>query len=85
MTMEAVTIEDEGIWVRVSLDNGSQITGFAAGAESPNDFWTKFRTQLVRLDYSRHVGDHSNGASGDTLYVNRDHILLIEMDAGPAK
>jgi len=79
-----VTMETEGIWVRVTLDDRSQITGFAAGAESTNDFWSKFRTQLVRLDHSRHVGDHSNGATGDTLYINRDHILLVEMDSGPA-
>jgi hypothetical protein len=79
-----VTMEDEGIWVKVTLDNRAQITGYAAGAESPNDFWSKFRTQLVRLDDARRVGDHSEGTSGETLYVNRDHILLVEIDEGPA-
>ena len=79
-----MTMEDEGIWVKVTLDNRSQLTGFAAGAESPNDFWSKFRTQLVRLDDARRVGDHSQGGAGETLYVNRDHILLVEIDEGPA-
>jgi hypothetical protein len=77
-------MEEEGIWVKVTLDDRSQITGFAIGAESPNDFWSKFRTQLVRLDSCRRVGDHSDLAEGETLYINRDHILLVEMDAGPA-
>ncbi len=75
---------DDGIWVKVTLHDRSQITGFAAGAESPNDFWSKFRTQLVRLDESRRVGDHSDAASGETLYINRDHILLVEIDDAPA-
>jgi len=75
---------DDGIWVKITLDDRSQITGFAAGAESPNDFWSKFRTQLVRLDQCRRVGDHSEAPDGDTLYINRDHILLVELDAGPA-
>jgi len=75
---------DDGIWVKITLDDRSQITGFAAGAESPNDFWSKFRTQLVRLDRCRRVGDHSEASDADTLYINRDHILLVELDTGPA-
>jgi len=85
VSLESASTDEDGIWVRVTLDDRSQITGFAAGAESPNDFWSKFRTQLVRLDGAWRVGDHSDGASGETLYVNRDHILIVELDDGPAQ
>ena len=66
---------DEGIWVRLTLSNGVEITGFATGAERPNDFWTKFRTQLVRLDKV-----NSGRPTGEeTRYVNRDHIVVVDL------
>lgn len=72
---------DEGIWVRLTLAGEAVINGFAVGAESPNDFWAKFRTQLVRLtsvQVKRPNGDLRQHA---TLYVNRDSIVLVEVDA----
>ena len=49
------------------------------GAESPNDFWTTFKTQMVRVD--RATEQLSNGQTFEhaTLYVNRDKIVLASV------
>ena len=76
--------DGEGIWVRLTLTGDAVINGFAAGAESPNDFWTTFKTQLVRLtsvQVKRADGDVRQHSS---LYVNRDSIVLAEVDADQA-
>jgi hypothetical protein len=79
-----VSEDGEGIWVRLTLRSDTVINGFAGGAESPNDFWTTFRTQLVRLtsvQVKRPDGDLRQHSS---LYVNRDSIVLAEVDADQA-
>ncbi len=79
-----MAIASEGIRVRLTMDNHTSVTGFASGAESPNDFWAKFRTQLVRLDDA--TLERADGATEGhpTLYVNRDRILLVAIVHGSA-
>jgi len=58
--------------------DGTQVRGYATGADSPNDFWSKFRTQMVRLEEAQRIGlDEPDTAS--TIYVNRDCIALAEV------
>jgi len=74
-----VGLAGEGIWVRLTMEDRSEVTGFASGADSPNDFWSKFRTQLVRLDEAQFVAGGESAPGPKTLYVNRDRILVIEV------
>lgn len=74
-----MALAGEGIWVRLTLADRSQVTGFASGADSPNDFWSKFRTQLVRLDDAQLTIGTEEATRAATLYVNRDRILVIEV------
>ncbi len=71
-----MALEGEGIWVRLTMADGSRIRGWATGAESPNDFWSKFRTQLIRLEHVRHDGEDEEAV----VYVNRDSIVLAEVE-----
>ena len=68
----------EGIWVRLTLVDGSVLRGFATGADSPNDFWSKFRTQMVRLEEAQRPGTNAP-AEASTIYVNRDLIVVAEI------
>ncbi len=70
---------DDGIWVTLMLDNGTEIAGFAPGADSPNDFGVTFKTQLIHLrTVQERRADGQVGSFAD-LYVNRDHILLAQI------
>ncbi len=71
--------DEMGIWVRTTLMDGVEVTGFASGAESPNDFWSKFRTQMVRLTHAREVPPRGEVREHETIYVNRDQIGLVEV------
>jgi hypothetical protein len=71
--------DEPGIWVRIELDGGSTITGFAPGAESPNDFWSVFKTQLVRLEHARERTRGGKRRIYATIYVNRDRIVLVDV------
>jgi hypothetical protein len=71
--------DEPGVWVRLTLDIGGSMTGFAPGADSPNDFWTVFKTQLVRLEHAIHVRSDGTRRRYDTIYVNRDRILLADV------
>lgn len=73
-----MALAGEGIWVRLTLEDGSVLRGYAPGAESPNDFWSKFRTQLVRIEDAE---VERGPATKDTpaLYVNRDRIVIAEV------
>jgi hypothetical protein len=75
------TTGEPGIWVRIELDTGAMITGFAPGAESPNDFWTVFKTQLVRLDEVREIPRGGTRRDFPTLYVNRDRIVVVDVES----
>jgi len=71
-----------GIWVRISLDTRATLTGFAPGADSPNDFWTLFKTQLVRLHDVIELRPDGVKRRYDMLYVNRDRIVLVDVAEG---
>ena len=73
-----MALAGEGIWVRLTMVDGSCVRGYAAGADSPNDFWSKFRTQMVRLEEAERVGEGPE-LDGPTVYVNRDRIVLAEV------
>ena len=72
-----------GIWIRLVLDGNSVLTGFVPGAESPNDFWVTFKTQLVRMDQA--VGQLPSGKkiAHETVYVNRDYVMLAAVVPSP--
>lgn len=73
-----MTGDERGIWVKMVLDGGIRISGFASGADSPNDFWTVFKTQLVRLSDVRVSRPGKKPIPYPTLYVNRDKIVLVD-------
>ncbi|MFN0006709.1 MAG: hypothetical protein ACKVXR_02285 [Planctomycetota bacterium] len=70
--------EEKGIWVRLVLEDQTRVTGFAPGAESPNDFWTVFRTQLVRLHQVEVQRPGKKARPFEVIYVNRDKIVLVD-------
>lgn len=74
---------ESGIWVCLFLDEGERVEGFAAGAESPNDFWVKFRTQFVRVDRVRLHGSSGAVSEFPSVYVNRDRIRMARVVAKP--
>lgn len=73
------TKDEPGIWVRITLDTGGAVTGFAPGADSPNDFWSVFKTQLVRLGDAIEIRADGSRRRYDTIYVNRDRIVLVDV------
>ena len=73
-----MALAGEGIWVHLTMVDGSHVRGYAAGADSPNDFWSKFRTQMVRLEEAQRVGI-DDPESATTIYVNRASIALAEV------
>ena len=73
------TSEEPGIWVRIELDTGATLTGFASGADSPNDFWSVFKTQLIRLEDAWETARGGTRRSYPTIYVNRDRIVLVDV------
>ena len=74
--------DETGIWVKLILDDGTVVTGFAAGADSPNDFWTTFKTQLVRLNDVHVTRPQHDTRDYPTLHVNRDKIVLVDTASG---
>ena len=70
-----------GISVRIVIQGNSEITGFVAGAETPNDFWTTFKTQLVRIENAVELLPSGRKISHDVVYVNRDHIVLAGLQS----
>jgi len=74
---------DAGIWVRLVIEGDTVITGFVPGADSPNDFWVTFKSQLIRME--RVVEQLRNGTklTHPRLYVNRDYIVLAAIATEP--
>lgn len=70
-------MDEAGIWVRLVLDDSTEVTGFVSGAESPNDFWTFFKTHLVRLEGVVETPANGKKIGHKALYVNRDRIALV--------
>ncbi|MGH7162019.1 MAG: hypothetical protein ACREID_00940 [Planctomycetota bacterium] len=73
-----MAVSESGIWVRFVLEGGVEISGFVVAADSPNDFWVTFKTQLVRVEHVRERLPSGKEVRHDTVYVNRDRILTVE-------
>jgi len=76
-------VEEPGIWVRLIIDGNVEVTGRVDRADSPNDFWVTFTTQLVRVEQARELLPNGQQYLHDVLYVNRDRILLASVLPGP--
>ena len=74
---------DDGIWVRLVVEGDTVITGFVPGAESPNDFWVTFKSQLIRMERVTEELKTGTKLTHDRLYVNRDYILTAEIAHEP--
>jgi hypothetical protein len=74
--------EEPGIWVRLIIDGNVEVTGYVARADSPNDFWVTFTTQLVHVEQARELLPNGQQFLHDGLYVNRDRILLASVLPG---
>ena len=75
----------DGIWVRLVIQDDTILTGFVPGAESPNDFWVTFKSQLIRME--RVIEEQKSGTklTHDRLYVNRDYILMAAIANEPRR
>jgi hypothetical protein len=72
-----------GIWVRLVVEGDTVITGFVPGAESPNDFWVTFKSQLIRLERVTEELRNGTKLTHDRLYVNRDYVVLAAIANEP--
>jgi len=72
-------MREEGIWVRIITDGAIEVAGHVAGADSPNDFWTEFKTQCVRVDKAVETLPSGHKTGHETLYVNRERIVLVSV------
>jgi len=74
-----------GIWVRLAVEGDTVLTGFVPGADSPNDFWVTFKSQLIRME--RVVEELKSGTkhAHDRLYVNRDYIVTAAIVNEPRR
>ena len=68
------------IQVRLVVDSAFVITGSVSGADSPNDFWTTFKSQLIRIENATEQLPNGQTFEHDTLYVNRDKIVLASVE-----
>ncbi len=69
----------EGIWLRIVTTGNAEVTGFVAGAESPNDFWITFKTHLVRFENATEILQSGKKVGHAVLHVNRDAIALASV------
>lgn len=74
---------DSGIWVRLVIEGDTVLNGFVPGAESPNDFWVTFKSQLIRMERVTEELKNGTKLTHDRLYVNRDYILLATIATEP--
>ncbi len=74
---------DNGIWVRLVIEGDAVLTGFVPGAESPNDFWVTFKSQLIRMERVTEELKNGTKLTHDRLYVNRDYIILAAIANEP--
>jgi hypothetical protein len=79
-----VTTED-GIWVRLVVEGDTVINGFVPGAESPNDFWVTFKSQLIRMERVTEELKNGTKLTHDRLYVNRDYIITAAIVNEPRR
>jgi hypothetical protein len=72
-----------GIWVRLVVEGDTVVTGFVAGADSPNDFWVTFKSQLIRLERVTEELRNGTKVTHPRLYVNRDYVILAAVANEP--
>jgi len=65
-----------GIWVRLLIEGGIEVTGFVSAVESPQDFWSIFHTPLVSVERAVETPPSGKKIGHDLIHVNRDRILL---------
>ena len=75
----------DGIWVRLVIEGDTVVTGFVPGAESPNDFWVTFKSQLIRMERVTEELRNGTKVAHDRLYVNRDYILTAAIANEPKR
>ena len=78
-------VTNDGIWVRLVIEDDTVITGFVPGAESPNDFWVTFKSQLIRMERVTEELKNGTKTAHDRLYVNRDYILTAAIANEPRR
>jgi hypothetical protein len=78
-----VATSESGIWVRLVIEGDTLVTGFVPGADSPNDFWVTFKSQLIRMERATEERKSGTKLTHDRLYVNRDQIILASIVSEP--
>jgi len=78
-------VADAGIWVRLVIEGDTVLTGFVPGAESPNDFWVTFKSQLIRIERVTEELRNGTKQSHGRLYVNRDYIITAGIASEPGR
>lgn len=68
-----------GIWVRLVIEGDTTVTGYVPGADSPNDFWVTFKSQLIRLERATEELKNGTKITHDRVYVNRDYVLIAKI------
>jgi len=68
-----------GIWVRLVIEGDTAVTGYVPGADSPNDFWVTFKSQLIRLERATEELKNGTKITHDRVYVNRDYVLIAKI------
>ena len=76
---------NDGIWVRLVIEGDAVVTGFVPGAESPNDFWVTFKSQLIRIERVTEELKNGTKLTHERLYVNRDYILTAAVVNEPRR
>ncbi len=74
---------DNGIWLRLVVSGNTEITGFIVGAESPNDFFTTFKTHFVRIEQAVETQPSGRQFEHALLHVARDSVMLASHMDGP--
>jgi hypothetical protein len=78
-------VSTDGIWVRLVIEGDTVVTGFVPGAESPNDFWVTFKSQLIRMERVTEELKNGKKAKHERLYVNRDYVLTAAITNEPGR
>lgn len=76
---------ESGIWVRLVVDGDTLITGFVPGADSPNDFWVTFKSQLIRMERATEEPKSGAKLTHERVYINRDRIIVASIVNEPRR
>jgi len=74
---------EQGIWLRLVVPGNTEITGFVVGADSPNDFFTTFKTHFVRVEQAVETQPSGRQYRHDLLHVARDSVVIAAHLDGP--